>query len=195
MRIPIVALRDKRADYGQHAGLLLQRYLCENATGEGGNPEEKKAILRAAIKATEDAELRTLYQAAYKRRHDSLPGDSAQVVLATPERSSRLIVGLGLENVLEAGIRLHHNYGLPIIPGSALKGLATHYCDQVWGPTDEKFKKGATYHQPQQRESLALHCAPQCFSLFSHLGTHQVVVVSKGNELEHYGTAQTRSIE
>ena len=29
---------------------------------------------------------------------------------------------------------------MPIIPGSALKGLAAHYCDQVWGPTEEKFK-------------------------------------------------------
>lgn len=54
-----------------------------------------------------------------------------------------MIVGLGSENVLETGIRLHHTYGMPIIPGSALKGLAAHYCDQVWGernnpnPSDE----------------------------------------------------------
>jgi CRISPR-associated protein Cmr6 len=47
-----------------------------------------------------------------------------------------MIVGLGSENVLETGIRLHHNYGMPIIPGSALKGLAAHYCDQVWGERD-----------------------------------------------------------
>jgi CRISPR type III-B/RAMP module RAMP protein Cmr6 len=47
--------------------------------------------------------------------------------------ASRLIVGLGSENVLETGIRLHHTYGLPLIPGSALKGLASHFCDTVWG--------------------------------------------------------------
>ena len=29
---------------------------------------------------------------------------------------------------------------MPIIPGSALKGLAAHYGDQVWGLTDKRFK-------------------------------------------------------
>ncbi|MGH8012910.1 MAG: type III-B CRISPR module RAMP protein Cmr6 [Candidatus Binataceae bacterium] len=47
--------------------------------------------------------------------------------------AGRLIVGLGSENVLEAGLRLHHTYGVPIIPGSALKGLASHYCHEIWG--------------------------------------------------------------
>jgi len=40
---------------------------------------------------------------------------------------SRLIIGLGDESVYETSIRLHRNYGVPYIPGSALKGLAKHY--------------------------------------------------------------------
>ena len=36
---------------------------------------------------------------------------------------------------------------MPILPGSALKGLAAYYCDQVWRTTEEKFKKGGTYHR------------------------------------------------
>lgn len=115
---------------GQHPGLLLQRYLCENATGEGGNPEEKRAILQAAINAATNNEVRELYRTAFDRWAASLPTDPAPVDLQTVDR---LIVGLGSENVLETGIRLHHTYGMPIIPGSALKGLAAHYCDQVWG--------------------------------------------------------------
>jgi CRISPR type III-B/RAMP module RAMP protein Cmr6 len=59
----------------------------------------------------------------------------------------RLIVGLGSENVLETGIRLHHTFGMPIIPGSALKGLAAHFCNEVWGENDERFKNTADYHQ------------------------------------------------
>jgi CRISPR type III-B/RAMP module RAMP protein Cmr6 len=39
-------------------------------------------------------------------------------ILATP-----LAVGLGNESPLEAGLTLHHIYGMPVIPGSALKGL------------------------------------------------------------------------
>ncbi len=41
--------------------------------------------------------------------------------------ASRVVVGLGSESVLETGIRLHHLYGFPIVPGSALKGLARSY--------------------------------------------------------------------
>ena len=37
---------------------------------------------------------------------------------------SRLVVGLGADSVLETAITLHRIYGFPIIPGSALKGLA-----------------------------------------------------------------------
>src|SRR5262249_16391470 len=31
--------------------------------------------------------------------------------------------------------------GVPIIPGAALKGLAAHYCDQVWGANQAEFKR------------------------------------------------------
>ncbi|MGO9814880.1 MAG: type III-B CRISPR module RAMP protein Cmr6 [Isosphaeraceae bacterium] len=145
MRKPIIALKDKRAHRGQHAGLLLQRYLCENATGDGGNPEEKRAILQAAINAAVNEEVRALYRIAFDRWSSSLPIDPAPVDLDT---AGRLIVGLGSENVLETGIRLHHTYGMPIIPGSALKGLAAHYCNEVWGPTDESFRRESSkYHQ------------------------------------------------
>ena len=35
-----------------------------------------------------------------------------------------MIVGLGAENVHETSMTLHHIYGIPYIPGSALKGIA-----------------------------------------------------------------------
>src|SRR5581483_9982244 len=105
------ALRNRRATRGQHPGLLLQRYLCENATGEGCNPEEKRAILQAAISAAGNPEVRELYKIAFGRWQTSLPELTAANDLQTV---GRLIVGLGTENVLETGIRLHHTYGMPI---------------------------------------------------------------------------------
>ena len=36
----------------------------------------------------------------------------------------RMIVGLGAENIHETSMTLHHIYGIPYIPGSALKGIA-----------------------------------------------------------------------
>jgi CRISPR-associated protein Cmr6 len=35
----------------------------------------------------------------------------------------RLAIGLGIESVLENGVRLQHTYGTPLIPGSSLKGV------------------------------------------------------------------------
>ena len=43
------------------------------------------------------------------------------------ETKTRLVVGLGDESVYETSIKLHRNYGVPYIPGSALKGVAKHY--------------------------------------------------------------------
>lgn len=42
----------------------------------------------------------------------------------------RLAVGLGAEGVLENAIALHRTYGVPYIPGSALKGLAAAFARQ-----------------------------------------------------------------
>ena len=46
----------------------------------------------------------------------------------------RLIIGLGAESVLETSVMLHRIYGLPYIPGSALKGLAAFYARQELDP-------------------------------------------------------------
>ncbi|RMH34894.1 MAG: type III-B CRISPR module RAMP protein Cmr6, partial [Gammaproteobacteria bacterium] len=41
-----------------------------------------------------------------------------------------LAINLGTESVLETSIALHHTYGVPYIPGSALKGLAASFAHQ-----------------------------------------------------------------
>ncbi|RAQ98093.1 type III-B CRISPR module RAMP protein Cmr6 [Thermogemmatispora tikiterensis] len=41
-----------------------------------------------------------------------------------------MVVGLGGNSVLETDLTLHRNYSLPIIPGSALKGLTRSYAEQ-----------------------------------------------------------------
>jgi CRISPR-associated protein Cmr6 len=62
-----------------------------------------------------------------------------------------MAVGLGDESVLETSVALHHTYGVPYIPGSALKGLAASFVRQwlenetAWGTweQDENGKKQA----------------------------------------------------
>src|SRR6266849_2775886 len=64
-------------------------------------------------------------QAVYKRWLAML--DSLGVNPFTAPLDWRMIVGLGGETVLETDITLHHLYGIPFIPGSALKGLTRAY--------------------------------------------------------------------
>ncbi len=46
----------------------------------------------------------------------------------TLKTESRLIIGFGIESILEVGLALSHTYGLPCIYGSALKGV----CRAFW---------------------------------------------------------------
>lgn len=44
---------------------------------------------------------------------------------------TRLLIGFaGGETVLENSVSLHPYYGFPVIPGSSLKGITRHYCDE-----------------------------------------------------------------
>ncbi len=144
-----------RRQYGQHPGLILQRYLTRAVTGNNGDPAERRTLLDSAIHAGQSESLRAIYADACTRWNDSFPNDDLNptVELGT---AGRLIVGLGSENVLETGIRLHHTYGVPLIPGSALKGLASHYCHEVWGQgkktegiakDNEPFQRGGEFHR------------------------------------------------
>jgi CRISPR-associated protein Cmr6 len=47
----------------------------------------------------------------------------------------RLIVGLGASHPQETSMTLHHVFGIPYIPGSALKGASRHY--MIWKFFDE----------------------------------------------------------
>ncbi len=147
MRRAIIDLGKER-NRGTHAGLILQKCLTVQS-----NPEERGALLGAARQAASSESLRTLYAQAFARWVESFrqhnPHRSQRLAVA-----GRLVVGLGTENVLETGLRLHHTYGVPIIPGSALKGVASHYCHEVCGQRHNEnasqanilFRRGEKYH-------------------------------------------------
>ncbi len=66
----------------------------------------------------------------------SAPGDRVfELVLA-----SRLLVGHGNSSAIDVGITVHHTWGVPVIPGSALKGLVAHFVDATYGPDDPQRK-------------------------------------------------------
>lgn len=75
------------------------------------------------------------------RHVEMITAKSCKLFKAKPEW--RYVVGLGGASVLETGMTLHRLYGLPIIPGSALKGVARAYAETVLAkkPDDEELVK------------------------------------------------------
>jgi|GEM_PF-3365492 len=77
---------------------------------------------------------------AYLKRFRRLLG-AFQAQERVLETRTRVVVGLGAESVLETNIRLHSVHGFPIVPGSALKGLARAAAHLLEGKseTDDTF--------------------------------------------------------
>jgi len=73
-----------------------------------------------------------------------------------------MAVGLGAASVLEVSIALHHTFGTPLIPGSALKGLAASYArrrllDEAWRPSGPSFR--ALFGDHTEASCVAFHDA------------------------------------
>ena len=126
-------------------GLVMDRY-PEMAVPN--NDKSKGTIIDIVMQTAKNCQ--KIYSAAFDRWQNSFKSQSCSRTM-TLQTSGRLITGLGGDSVLETGIRLHHTYGIPVIPGSSLKGLAAHYCNDVWGNTqaggNAEFKRTGTYYQ------------------------------------------------
>ena len=60
-----------------------------------------------------------------------LPSEASNFTALRQQLIGRLIVGIGGEHVQETNMTLHHIYGIPYIPGSAVKGVLRHWWLQV----------------------------------------------------------------
>ena len=121
-----------------NAGLLLARYLRVPVKQEGdAHVRERKELFENVRTAA--GRMDKLYTQGFNRRKQCIETSNSRTVCGVFETEGRMVIGLGGENVLETGLTLEHTYGTPIIPGSALKGLASHYCSQVWGPQNPGF--------------------------------------------------------
>jgi CRISPR-associated protein Cmr6 len=67
----------------------------------------------------------TLAAHVYKRWQTMLTEMQAEII--TLELNWRMVIGLGSPNVTETALTLHRIYGIPFIPGSAIKGLVRSY--------------------------------------------------------------------
>jgi len=102
-----------------HAGLWLDKYLGSVGNSDGEEPKTTLVRETAEIGVSEE------YRSFYTRWMAGL--EAAGAVCDQGEVQGRLAINLGSESVLETSIALHHSYGVPYIPGSAIKGVSAFY--------------------------------------------------------------------
>jgi CRISPR-associated protein Cmr6 len=112
---------------GTHLGLWLDRGLAEQP-GINANGGAERAPFEAATRKLFDEVLTITAQspAGYyehvKRIQKAAKDLGGVTTFATVQ--GRMIVGMGAKNALEFGIHLDRTWGVPVIPGSSLKGIA-----------------------------------------------------------------------
>ncbi len=126
------ALNALQFDKLSHAGLALDRYVTHL-----GSDETSISARKTLFEAMVGSGVSTVYREAYKRWKQMLTSmDCVQahecllqraVKTGEVEIADRMLIGMGNEGVLETNITLQRVYGVPYIPGSALKGLCRHY--------------------------------------------------------------------
>jgi CRISPR-associated protein Cmr6 len=105
---------------GQNPGLALDKYRQVGPDWKITDGSKKRADIPQPV-----ATLISKAIARHKEMLKSLTDQPRPYFEATTDY--RLVVGFGAEHVLETNLYLHRIYGFPIIPGSAVKGVARAY--------------------------------------------------------------------
>ena len=120
-----------KLDTGGNASLLMARYI----KSLDDKNDSKRALFDAMTHAASNA--LDLYAHAFRVRHDFLCRTAMPVCFRTIQP---LAAGLGNSNVIETGLALNHVYGVPMLPGSSLKGITAHYCSEIFGAEDPDYR-------------------------------------------------------
>ncbi|MFY9180156.1 MAG: type III-B CRISPR module RAMP protein Cmr6 [Venatoribacter sp.] len=116
-----------------HAGLLVQRGL---ERWEKNEKESKQRLIKTISKVKpSELYLRALdrWLLATNSFNATLP---TQFVSVAAKLGGRLFTGLSLGGALETGVVTHHAYGMPMLPGSAVKGIVRSFFEQAYCQKD-----------------------------------------------------------
>lgn len=106
-----------------NAGLLLTRGMAEDKCRENDTKKQH-------IKSITALNPSPLYQQAYQQWR-RVAADASRFVCKEMNVIGRLYIGVQRDNAVEAGISTSHVYGMPMIPGSACKGLARAIAERL----------------------------------------------------------------
>ena len=128
------ALKDVEPDASTHAGLWLETGL-RDVSEKGSARQDHLLTVLGTIKAPQE------YGRFFKRWKSALETLEPCTRMVEAKVLGRMAVGLGAESILETSIVLHRTYGVPYIPGSALKGLAAAAAHKFL--VDDKWRKAS----------------------------------------------------
>lgn len=115
-----------------HAGLLLTRSLTKHEGSQAKKEDtiKQKVCKERLVARTTNIVPSKLYQHAFKRWH-GLTSQAINFCHFTATLSGRLMMGLSTGGAIETGISTHHTYGMPMIAGSSVKGVARAYAESI----------------------------------------------------------------
>ncbi|NTX41315.1 type III-B CRISPR module RAMP protein Cmr6 [Myxococcus sp. CA033] len=129
MRNELQRLQDEQPSGPHHAGLAHERYAPEKDDKDAKiSPWRKWLSWMELARQPED------YGVAYRRWLESLKQWHTATV--TVRAVGRLLVGHGMASPTGVGLTLHHTWGVPMIPGSSLKGVLASYLRAKFEPVD-----------------------------------------------------------
>jgi CRISPR-associated protein Cmr6 len=148
-RIATLAIRPNK---NSHTGLWLDRMLNKQVSKEEKLPKNTEHPYTTHIQTTCSILENSDYETFFTNRWlPALPQKNLRVAKAI----GRLVVGLGSESAWENNITLHRTYGVPYIPGSALKGLAAAYAHKYL--QDDQWRKPGTTAEIMSEKYAAAH--------------------------------------
>jgi CRISPR-associated protein Cmr6 len=123
-----------------NAGLCLDKYILHQ-------DKKEKESRRDHFREVAEISIFKGYENVLKR-WESMLADYRKTGYAIKSGKAtvqgRIVLGTGNESVLETAITLHRIYGVPYIPGSALKGLAAslarQHCGDDWIKTSRNYQ-------------------------------------------------------
>lgn len=124
-----------------HPGLALARYIKDIE-----DSAERLSMFLDIITASHGSVFNDLYGAVFER-WDAQIRNFPSTISANFRTLGNIIIELGEKTVLGTGLRLHYTYGVPVLPGSSLKGLAAHYTNDILGEFDDGFKRGGPHYK------------------------------------------------
>ena len=113
----------------EHVGLAYDVW-APIKEGEGKVPDEGKDEWFNKLAGV--AGMPQGYEHAFNRWEESFSPPGVRIFEG--ELLSRMLIGHGNPSPTEVGLTLHHTWGVPYIPGTALKGLVSHYVETCYGP-------------------------------------------------------------